>query len=455
MPVSGLCSFEVLSNRLLPRRGTEGFRLSSAFCYGARALCVQNRYDMRRQSSGCGSSGGQVWFRRFLWLQLAMSAASALTSPFWVVFLAGAGLTFAQIGILVSASYAATLLFEIPTGVIADLYGRKLSVLIGILVSALTCIGIFAWFRSFAALCLMFVLQGIGATFMTGAFGAWMTDSLLPSIQEEDLPEYWGRLASRGRVGAIAGFAIGGALAAGGITRGLWLVSGAVGLAAFFFSLLAIPETHPNPGHSGDEAGSWRSYWRTLRIGTFSVFRRSDLRWLSLSSFVWFAGTGILSLAWQPLLQSQSTPVALFGPILMIYNGLGAFASRQAGRIVKKFGGEARSLGIAGLAAAVLSGLMLPFRSLSGMPFLAFGALESVHGPIFSAYLNRLISSSERATIISTYSMVTSVSTLLAMGVFGVLADSSGLAVAVLCAAGIMATASGLFLLIGFRVPKP
>ncbi len=395
------------------------------------------------------TSSAESVFPRFLSFQLAMSVASALTSPFWVVLLSGTGLTYVQISALVAASYAATLLFEIPTGVLADVHGRKLSVLLGIGVNAATSIGISLWFYSLPLLFAMFVLQGIGATFMTGAFGAWMTDSLLRTIKEEELPEYWGRLASNGRLGALLGFAGGTGLVAIGVGRGLWLASGIIGFFALLFAMHYIPEAKAERPESGKSGSGPKAYWRVLATGSLTLLRKADLRRLTMASFIWFVGTGVLSLAWQPHMQSAGVPIALFGPILMIYTFLGALCARKTGWFVKRLKGEARSLGLSGILSAGLTALMVPACAFAGVPFLLFGASESLHAPMFNAFLNRRIGSSERATILSAHSMVTSISTLLAMWTFGMLADSLGVAISIGCAAVVMLMAALSFLTVG------
>jgi len=179
------------------------------------------------------------------------------------VLLAGTGLTYAEISALVAASYAATLLFEIPTGVFADVHGRKLSVLLGVGANAATSIGIFLWFDNFPLLLVMFVLQGIGTTFMSGAFGAWLTDSLLCTVKAEELSEYWGQLASRGQMGALR----------------------------------YIPEAKAEKPASDNSASMPTAYWRILATGSLALLRKADLRRLTMASFIWFVGTGILSLA--------------------------------------------------------------------------------------------------------------------------------------------------------------
>ena len=68
-------------------------------------------------------------------------------------------------------------MFEVPTGVVADLYGRKLSVVISLLVMGSATILVGA-VPQFWAILLGWVLWGFGLTFMSGAYEAWITDEV-------------------------------------------------------------------------------------------------------------------------------------------------------------------------------------------------------------------------------------------------------------------------------------
>ena len=63
-----------------------------------------------------------------------------ITSAIWVLYLAFRGMSLVEIGLLESVYHITGVLFELPTGVIADVYGKKFSVIIGRIISVISCI---------------------------------------------------------------------------------------------------------------------------------------------------------------------------------------------------------------------------------------------------------------------------------------------------------------------------
>ena len=151
-------------------------------------------------------------------------------------------------------------LFKAPTGILADVYSRRLSVIIGV---ALMGIGfvIEGSFPFFGAILLNQVLWGLGYTFTSGATEAWLADE----IGEEAA----GRVFLRGsQVGQVAGLiAIPLSVALATVSIQLPIVLGGllfIGLAVFLW--LAMPETGfaPTPD---DERTSWRQMVETAQAG--------------------------------------------------------------------------------------------------------------------------------------------------------------------------------------------
>lgn len=105
------------------------------------------------------------------------------------------GLSFEQVGMLLSAGMVATLILEIPTGAFADLYGKKKSILIGSFFNLLG-ISCLALGGSFPVFLLGFVFWGVSTAFNSGAGNAWLYDSLKAIGQEKTLTKHLGRLSS-------------------------------------------------------------------------------------------------------------------------------------------------------------------------------------------------------------------------------------------------------------------
>jgi len=109
------------------------------------------------------------------YLEVGISRIISLVPIFFVVYFLDIGLSAFQIGILLAIMPLFSLVFEIPTGAVADLYGRKFSVLLG---HAIEGVGYFLllFFTNFYLFMLVFALIGIGRTFSSGAKEAWVAD---------------------------------------------------------------------------------------------------------------------------------------------------------------------------------------------------------------------------------------------------------------------------------------
>ena len=102
-------------------------------------------------------------------------------------------LSFEQIGFLISANLATILLFEIPTGSFADLYGKKHSILIGSFFT-LTGLGFLAFGSNFAAFAIGFILLGIGRSFRSGAESALLYDWLSEVDKQHEYIKHQSRI---------------------------------------------------------------------------------------------------------------------------------------------------------------------------------------------------------------------------------------------------------------------
>ena len=94
---------------------------------------------------------------------------------FYVIYFMDLGFSLFQISLLMAMMPLFMLLFEIPTGAIADIYGRKFSVILSYIIQGFAYILIF-FLDNFYALLFAFALIGFGSTFISGAKEAWVTD---------------------------------------------------------------------------------------------------------------------------------------------------------------------------------------------------------------------------------------------------------------------------------------
>src|SRR6056297_971594 len=107
-----------------------------------------------------------------------------VTSGIWMLFLASRGLSLFEIGIMESIFHITSFTMEIPTGMIADLYGRKFSRLLGRLATVLAFL-IMLFSHSTILFALSFIIQALGYNLESGAGEALIYDSMKEIGEEE------------------------------------------------------------------------------------------------------------------------------------------------------------------------------------------------------------------------------------------------------------------------------
>lgn len=100
-----------------------------------------------------------------------------MQSSVWVLYLAYCGLNLAEIGIVEGIYHATGIIFEIPSGAVADLLGRKKSMVLGRLCIAVSCV-VMLFSNSFWHFALGFAIQALGNNFNSGSEEALIYDSM-------------------------------------------------------------------------------------------------------------------------------------------------------------------------------------------------------------------------------------------------------------------------------------
>ena len=118
-----------------------------------------------------------------------------ILGPILVLFLIAKGLSFTEIMVLQSISAVAVVLFEVPTGAVADKIGRKESILLGALLWAIS-LGFYVVGKSFPMFILAEVIFSLGATFKSGADNALIYDSLKVMGREKEFQSIEGKARS-------------------------------------------------------------------------------------------------------------------------------------------------------------------------------------------------------------------------------------------------------------------
>jgi MFS transporter, DHA3 family, tetracycline resistance protein len=309
----------------------------------------------------------------------------------------------------------AILLCEVPTGVLADTFSRRLSVIVGTLIIgvSLTLEGLVPLV---AAVLIAEVIGGVGETFLSGATEAWLADE----VGEEQVGPVYLRGAQVGRVAGLVGIPASVGLASLQLNLPI-VVGGALYLALGLFLILAMPERGFRPAPP-EQRASWGAALGTLRAGV-RVVRGSSLllALLAVNLVAGAAGEGFDKL-WEAHLLLDYTfpslgalqPVVWFG----IINAATAIAGllvvalfqRRLEAISRRSAATARAL-LALNALLVVSVIMF---GLAGSFVLALTALllkavlSALSGPLHQTWLIQQTSPQVRATVLSISSQANS-----------------------------------------------
>jgi MFS family permease len=384
--------------------------------------------------------------RVYLSLLFGNTLAASLIWGINTIFLLDAGLSNLEAFAANAFFTAGMVLFEVPTGIVADTVGRRMSYLLGtVTLAASTLLYVLLWQveAPFWQWAIVSILIGLGFTFFSGAVEAWLVDALAATGFTGEMETVFGR----GQV--VTGIAmLGGSVAGGFIAQqaslGLpFVLRGAVLIVMFVVAFRLMHDVGFTPEQGG------RPLTEMRKIASASIeygWRVPAVKWLMVEA-LFIGGVGIYAFyALQPyLLELYGDPEAyqIAGLVAAIVAGAQILGGLAAPRIRRLFERRTSALLVtAGLSALTLAmiGVFESFWAVIAL-IVVWGLLFAATMPIRQAYLNGLIPSRQRATILSSDSLMASSGGVWAQPVLGRAADVWGYAPSYLMAAGISALA--------------
>jgi MFS family permease len=384
--------------------------------------------------------------RTYLLLLLGNTLAASLIWGINTIFLLDAGLSNLEAFAANAFFTAGMVLFEVPTGIVADTLGRRVSYLLGTLtlsLSTLLYVGLWQLQAAFWAWALVSILIGLGFTFFSGAVEAWLVDALGATGFTGELDTVF----ARGQI--VSGFAMLAGSVAGGFIAEAWslgvpfVLRGAVLLVMFVVAFRLMWDLGFTPERHGRPLAEMR------RIASASIeygWHVPAVKWLMVEALV-TGGVGIYAFyALQPyLLELWGDPDAyqIAGLVAAIVAGAQILGGVAAPRIRRVFGRRTSALmttAALGSLALAMIGVVSSFWPVLGL-IVVWGLLFAAGRPIRQTYLNGLIPSRQRATILSFDSMMSSTGGVWAQPVLGRVADVWGYAPSYVVGAGISALA--------------
>ena len=396
----------------------------------------------------------------FVYLFIEFSASAFFSMMFVVTSLyeaTVAGLTPVQLILVGTALEISAFVFEVPTGIVADVYSRKLSIIIGYLLMGVGFL-VEGFFPAFLPILLAQVIWGLGYTFTSGATQAWITDE----IGEEDANKLFLRGTQVGLFASLLG--MGASMLVGANNVALPLRVGSLGVMLIGVALAFImPETGFGPTPREDR-NTWQHMRHTFNQGLKAVRARPRLmNIVFIGLFYGLYSEGFDRLWVKHLLDNFELPV-IFGTNQVAFFAMlrvaGAVLTILAVRFVEKRVDSTSPLAIGravffvtGVISLALIGFAFsPLLILSLTLYLLISVLRNVQIPLQTAWVNQKLDSQVRATVHSMFGQVDAIGQTLGGPLVAVIA-SVGSAVASLVTSGLLLLPALLFVSRANRLP--
>jgi MFS family permease len=369
--------------------------------------------------------------RVYLSLTLLSTLASSFIWGINTLFLLDAGLSNTQAFAANAFFTLGQVVFEVPTGVVADTWGRRASYLLGTLTLLVsTLLYLWMWYiqAPFWGWALSSVFLGLGFTFFSGATEAWLVDGLKHCGYKGDLDSVFAKGSVASGIAMLTGSVAGGYIAQFSNLGVPYIVRSAVLCITFFVALIFMKDL----GFTPDKG---RTVFKQMRIiFTASIdngFRRPPVRWVMLTAPFSMGASFYAFYAMQPyLLELYGKPEAygIAGLAAAVIAGAQIAGGLLVKRIRKLFSRRTHAIiwgvGVS-VAALAIIGATGSFW-VAVVLLVAWAMVFACTGPIRQAYLNGIIPSEQRATLLSFDSLMGSSGAVFSQPALGRVADVGG-----------------------------
>jgi MFS family permease len=354
--------------------------------------------------------------------------------PIWVLYLQQErGFSLTQITLLDTPFFLLIVFAEVPTGAVADRFGRKFSLMLG---SGFFAIAVFVFgiADNYVIILVSYVAWGLALTFQSGADTALLYDSLKQLGREDDFQRLNGRLWALRSAAALLALVIGAPFAGATSYTFAITLSAIIGACALPVALSMHEPRHTLDAHP-------EAYFKTLTTGIREAWTAPSLRYIIMYSGIVSVGIFGPMMFQQPLLAdhgitvnpTDAWPSSLFTGLWQApVRAAGVLSALGAGWLLMRYGERAAffalpvMLGICGIA---LAGIDAPWIATA---FIGIGVAGGLHSTVLATYVNHRIPSQRRATMLSVLNAAANVSLALLNPVGGKVADVWGLQAAFL-----------------------
>jgi MFS family permease len=390
--------------------------------------------------------------RTYLVLTLLTTFAASFIWGINTLFLLDAGLSNTEAFAANAFFTVGQVIFEVPTGVVADTRGRRFSFLLGaatLLASTLLYLVMWQVHAPLLGWAISSILLGLGFTFFSGATEAWLVDALHATGFTGGLEAVFGRAQTVGGAAMLVGSVAGGVVAQLSNLGVPYLLRAAMLGVTFVVAYRFMHDLGFSPKRGGGPVAEVKTVWHGAIEGGW---RNPPVRWLMLAA-PFTGGVGIYAFyAAQPYL------LELFGdPTAYSVAGLAAaiIAGAQiiGGLIVpwarRLFSRRTHALIVGGILNVITLALIgvIPNFWVAILLLSAWALVFAIELPLRQAFVNGVIPSEQRATVLSFDALMGSAGGVVAQPALGRAADVYGYGMSYVASAAIQALALPFFFL--------
>lgn len=324
--------------------------------------------------------------------------ALIFTIPIWIVYYQ-ARISVAQISLLVAIQYFTQVISELPTGAVADMLGKRISIIIGFICAALSYF-LFPLATEFSHFVVFVILVGLSDSFLSGSTEAMVYDSLKQDSKEGEFAKVAAKNGFIYQIGLIVGTVFGGLIYQQYIFAPYLLYALSLTVATILSFFIIEPKVDT-------EIFTLRNYFNQIKLGIKEAFKNKHAQLISLfyiavggitwTSTLYFNGFMLVDLGF------SDTARGLIAGTLRLLNITVITQLLKNNHI---FNRNASLLFFPiTMIIAYIPGVLL--QGIGGIPFVALAMMAgTARWIILGQYTNEAFSSKYRATAISTLSML-------------------------------------------------
>ncbi|RJP47547.1 MAG: MFS transporter [Anaerolineaceae bacterium] len=313
------------------------------------------------------------------------------------------GLQLVLVGTMLEVT---VLLFEVPTGVVADAYSRRLSIVIGFFLMGIAFL-FEGFFPVFSIILLAQVLWGLGYTFTSGATQAWLSDE----IGEDEANRAFLRGNQFDLAGSLIGMLV--AIPLGNFAVNVPILAGGALIILTAFALALFMPEHGFKPAPRENRNSFQHMAEILKKGIAAVRSRPALLSILAIGFIY----GLYSEGWDRLwvkylVDNFPLPnlfgmneVAFFGILRASAMVFAILATRQVEKRLDASHAPSIARAMVWITVLISAGILTfafsPVLAISVVAYIAVSVTRDVMSPLYDAWVNQRLDSETRATVIS------------------------------------------------------